>query len=208
MTTAGAFPLTVAYTAGLGLGLFYFGGLWLTVRRLPAARRPGLLAAGSLALRTGICLFGFYLVMGGRWERLMLCLAGFVTARIRRASGQNQGEGSKLRWRHGYRNPNSQEVSGKADQFIQLNAGQAFHVGNAFADVSYRPDLPAAEFCSAAVQGPFKKNASRLASMQLAERNIGERLEELHAYFRHRRQSTITGELLDIVAGRDASGQG
>jgi F-type H+-transporting ATPase subunit gamma len=48
------------------------------------------------------------------------------------------------------------------------------------------------------------ENASRLASMQAAERNIEERLEELQALFRYRRQHSITEELLDIVAGFEA----
>jgi F-type H+-transporting ATPase subunit gamma len=48
------------------------------------------------------------------------------------------------------------------------------------------------------------ENASRLASMQAAERNIAERLEELQALFRYRRQHRITEELLDIVAGFEA----
>lgn len=48
------------------------------------------------------------------------------------------------------------------------------------------------------------ENASRLASMQAAERNIAERLEELQALFRYRRQHSITEELLDIVAGFEA----
>jgi F-type H+-transporting ATPase subunit gamma len=48
------------------------------------------------------------------------------------------------------------------------------------------------------------ENASRLASMQAAERNIEERLEELQALFRYRRQHGITEELLDIVAGFEA----
>jgi len=45
------------------------------------------------------------------------------------------------------------------------------------------------------------ENAARLASMQAAERNIGERLEELNFHFRDLRQSTITEELLDIMSG-------
>jgi F-type H+-transporting ATPase subunit gamma len=45
------------------------------------------------------------------------------------------------------------------------------------------------------------ENASRLASMQGAERNIEERLRELNAEFHRQRQMTITEELLDIVAG-------
>jgi len=48
------------------------------------------------------------------------------------------------------------------------------------------------------------ENASRLASMQGAERNIGERLDELQADFNRQRQMTITEELLDIVAGFEA----
>ncbi|WP_066379558.1 MULTISPECIES: F0F1 ATP synthase subunit gamma [unclassified Anabaena] len=48
------------------------------------------------------------------------------------------------------------------------------------------------------------ENASRLASMQAAEKNIEERLSELNADYRRLRQSSITAELLDIVAGFEA----
>jgi len=48
------------------------------------------------------------------------------------------------------------------------------------------------------------ENASRLASMQGAERNIEEMLAELHADFHQKRQMSITEELLDIVAGFEA----
>jgi F-type H+-transporting ATPase subunit gamma len=45
------------------------------------------------------------------------------------------------------------------------------------------------------------EHASRLASMQGAERNIEERLAELKARYHRQRQMTITEELLDIVSG-------
>lgn len=45
------------------------------------------------------------------------------------------------------------------------------------------------------------ENASRIASMQAAEKNIEERLDRLEAEFRQERQRSITEELLDIVAG-------
>lgn len=45
------------------------------------------------------------------------------------------------------------------------------------------------------------ENASRLASMQIAETNIQERLSELQGEFNHQRQTAITEELLDIVSG-------
>jgi F-type H+-transporting ATPase subunit gamma len=48
------------------------------------------------------------------------------------------------------------------------------------------------------------ENASRLASMQVAQRNIEERLEALTTQFQQQRQTTITEELLDIVSGFEA----
>jgi len=48
------------------------------------------------------------------------------------------------------------------------------------------------------------ENASRLASMQNAEKNIEEQLMDLHVQFHRTRQMTITEELLDIVAGFEA----
>ncbi|MEZ4657073.1 MAG: F0F1 ATP synthase subunit gamma [Caldilineaceae bacterium] len=48
------------------------------------------------------------------------------------------------------------------------------------------------------------EDASRLAAMQNAERNIKERLDELNTQYHHQRQHSITAELLDIVAGYEA----
>ena len=48
------------------------------------------------------------------------------------------------------------------------------------------------------------ENASRLASMQIAEKNIEERLVELQSDFQQQRQEAITEELLDIVSGFEA----
>lgn len=48
------------------------------------------------------------------------------------------------------------------------------------------------------------ENASRLAAMQSAQKNIEERLDELNAQYRRQRQSVITSELLDVVAGFEA----
>ncbi len=53
----------------------------------------------------------------------------------------------------------------------------------------------------AGAESMASEHAARLASMQAAERNIQERLEEMTGAFRHRRQQAITEELLDIVAG-------
>ena len=52
------------------------------------------------------------------------------------------------------------------------------------------------------------ENASRLSSMQAAQKNIEERLTELNSQYRHQRQSSITSELLDIVSGFEALNSG
>jgi F-type H+-transporting ATPase subunit gamma len=54
------------------------------------------------------------------------------------------------------------------------------------------------------VESLASENASRLASMQAAERSVEERLEALRTDFRYQRQHAITAELLDIVAGFEA----
>lgn len=48
------------------------------------------------------------------------------------------------------------------------------------------------------------ENASRIASMQAAEKNIGERLEELQKNYQLGRQEAITEELLDVITGFEA----
>lgn len=52
------------------------------------------------------------------------------------------------------------------------------------------------------------EHASRLAAMQAAERNIDERLDGLRRAYHGRRQTAITTEMLDIVAGAEAVGVG
>ncbi len=74
--------LVLAGIAGVLLGAIFFGGLWWTVRKGLSSRRPSLWFLGSLLLRTGIVLAGFYLISDGRWKRLLACLLGFFIARF------------------------------------------------------------------------------------------------------------------------------
>ena len=53
----------------------------------------------------------------------------------------------------------------------------------------------------AIVHSMMSEQTARMISMQAAEQNIEERLEELRATFRTTRQTAITSELLDIVSG-------
>ncbi len=72
----------LAFLAGVALGVLFYGGLWWTVRRIPAFRRPGASVLASLLLRTGIALGGIYIVAGADGVRLLLCLTGFLAARV------------------------------------------------------------------------------------------------------------------------------
>ena len=74
--------LALAGVAGLLLGAIFFGGLWFTVRKGVSSRRPALWFFLSLLVRMSVALAGFHLVSGGRWERLLACLVGFVIARL------------------------------------------------------------------------------------------------------------------------------
>jgi F1F0 ATPase subunit 2 len=82
MTTTETLTLVPAGIAGGALGAIFFGGLWWTVRRGIRSRQPALWFLGSLLLRTGIVLAGFYFAADRHWERLLVCLLGFVMARL------------------------------------------------------------------------------------------------------------------------------
>lgn len=73
--------LAPAFGVGAALGVFYFCGLWWTVRRLNS-RNGTVLLLGSFLVRSAVVVAGFYLVMDGRWEALLAALAGFLAARI------------------------------------------------------------------------------------------------------------------------------
>ncbi len=82
MSTVHALTLVSAALAGTLLGAMFFGGLWWTTARVAASPRPAFWFFGSLMLRMGLALIGFYLVSGGRWERMLVCLLGFWVGRL------------------------------------------------------------------------------------------------------------------------------
>ncbi|WP_052035230.1 ATP synthase subunit I [Xenococcus sp. PCC 7305] len=76
----------IAFIIGLGLGLFYFGGLWLTVQQLPVSKHPYRLVVFSFLFRLGISMFVLSLIIGGNIElynvfSLMACCLGFFIVR-------------------------------------------------------------------------------------------------------------------------------
>ena len=64
------------------LGSFFFGGLWWTVRKGMSSEWPAIWFFGSLVLRMSIALLGFFVVGREDWTRWLLCLVGFVLARL------------------------------------------------------------------------------------------------------------------------------
>ena len=74
--------LVLALVTGGLLGGMFFSGLWWTIQKGVSFKRPALWFLGSLLLRTSITLAGFYFIGRGHWERLLVCLLGFVITRL------------------------------------------------------------------------------------------------------------------------------
>jgi F1F0 ATPase subunit 2 len=74
--------LALAFVTGGLLGAIFFGGLWWTVRKMVSSQRSALWFFDSLLLRISVTLTGFYLIVRGHWERLPVCLFGFIIARL------------------------------------------------------------------------------------------------------------------------------
>lgn len=80
---AASLEIALPALGGAALGLFYFGGLWYTLRRLERSGSPALLMLGSYLGRLAVCLPCFYLaVRGGHWERLLIVMAAFLAMRL------------------------------------------------------------------------------------------------------------------------------
>ena len=79
--------IALAAVSGMVLGTIFFGGLWWTVIYATKACRPGRWFVGSMLLRTGIVIIGFYLLLGlsgASWETLLAGLLGSALRGSRR----------------------------------------------------------------------------------------------------------------------------
>lgn len=74
--------IVLALLAGALLGVFFFAGLWWTVRQLGSSQHVALLFLFSMLFRTGVVIFGFYLILGDNWQRLLAGLIGFFIIRL------------------------------------------------------------------------------------------------------------------------------
>ena len=74
--------LILSFSVGMALGAFYFLSLWRTLQKISDAPSPGFMMFRSYLIRTSVVLTGFYLVMGGHWQRGIAALIGFVVMRM------------------------------------------------------------------------------------------------------------------------------
>ncbi len=74
--------LILSLASGILFGLFYFGGLWLTLKHMPDSKQPALLTVVSFLGRSAVCLFGFYLISGNGLEAIAFSLAGFILSKF------------------------------------------------------------------------------------------------------------------------------
>jgi len=68
--------------AGVGMGLFYFGGLWATLQNLDKRTHPYLLLVSSFLIRVVILLVSLVLIIQLDWFALLGGLIGFFSIRF------------------------------------------------------------------------------------------------------------------------------
>lgn len=76
------FEVLGVFPAGIILGLFYFGGLLWTVNRGLVSKYPWLWFFSSWLIRLGVLTVSLVFILDGQWERLLVCVAGFMLARV------------------------------------------------------------------------------------------------------------------------------
>ena len=74
--------ILLTLVAGLVLGFFFYGGLWITIKKGIDSKYAYLLLIGSFFIRTAVVLLGFYYVAKGDWKSMFYCLTGFVLAKF------------------------------------------------------------------------------------------------------------------------------
>jgi F1F0 ATPase subunit 2 len=74
--------LSVVLMAGILIGGFFFGGLWWTIQNGLTSKNPALWFFGSTLLRLSAALAGFYFIAGQDWRKLLICMLGFLIARL------------------------------------------------------------------------------------------------------------------------------
>jgi F1F0 ATPase subunit 2 len=72
----------ISFIAGLALGIAFFGGLWLTIRKALTAKQPAVWFIASLLIRSALVIGGLYWATGQQWQRLLVSMSGFILSRF------------------------------------------------------------------------------------------------------------------------------
>lgn len=80
------FQFIFSLGTGMLLGIIFFGGLWKTIKNLQKVSQPWLLFLVSALSRTAITLSGFWFVgiwlsPDNQWQRMLICMLGFMIMR-------------------------------------------------------------------------------------------------------------------------------
>lgn len=85
----------LVFFGGIGLGVFYFGGLWLTVKKIPVSSNPKWLLFWSAFFRLGSILLVFFFAVKANPAFFLVMLPAFFSVRyymIRRVTNRSRGE--------------------------------------------------------------------------------------------------------------------
>lgn len=76
MTSGDLQQMLYCLPAGMLIGYFHFGGLWLTIQRFAGTRFWGLVFVAGFVLRSLVTLTAVFMVGNGEWLGMIASLAG------------------------------------------------------------------------------------------------------------------------------------
>lgn len=76
------YDLLLPAATGAAAGVFFFGGLWLTVQKAMGTKMPAIWFILSFIIRVAVTMLAFYGVGVGSLQRTLFCMAGFLLARV------------------------------------------------------------------------------------------------------------------------------
>ena len=95
MTDHRVIVLVAAAAWGALLGLFYFGGLWWTLKSAPRRSSPRAFLFLSFGVRTSLVLLGFWLVLPKGVPFFFVTVAAFFLTRFAVTRKVGAGKGDK-----------------------------------------------------------------------------------------------------------------
>lgn len=81
MMNENLWPLVLVFTAGSLLGIFFFGGLQWTLKKYLTSAHGWFFITASMIVRLVVTVIGFYYLGQGQWQRILICLSGFLVTR-------------------------------------------------------------------------------------------------------------------------------